>query len=541
MGQSADMLPAQFLPPLGPSPKVLMVWPRVEPSFWGFDGMLELLPSDSLHPPLGLATVAALCPAAWTVRLVDLNLDPLTDADLAWADLVMVGGMNVQDEGMRTALARARALGKRSMVGGPYVSAGPEQWQSLADHVVVGEPDEMFSEIARDVERGTAQPRYDVVEKPDIRKSPTPRFELLEYRRYASMSVQVSRGCPYTCEFCDIITIYGRRPRIKPPSQVVAELDRLYALGWRGRVNIASDNFVADHRQALELAIELQSWQQAHGYPFQLSGEASMDLAQRPQLIAAMVKANFWGVFIGIESPSREALTETRKLQNLRQDPLEALRQIRGAGLWITGGFIVGFDSDTGDIFQRQHEFITRAAITWAMTGFLIALPTTPLHKRLEAEGRLVRRSRSNANFKPPNFQTVLPLAELLRGGQSLLRSLYEPDGFYDRGFRSIDEWGISPDQRVPKQSASFMLGVLLRSLVQQGLRSSYRTAYWRFLLKVLRSWRRNPVKLRQGITVLISGHHFIRYAESVVEDLEREIGRLAADPTDATAREVAA
>lgn len=302
---AADPSELQNFPPLGPGLKVLMVWPRFPSSFWSFDGIMDLVPIKTDQPPLGLLTVAALCPKDWTLRLIDRSFEDLLDKDIAWADLVMVSGMRVQKDDIRETLLRARTLGKRTMVGGPFASSEPELLLSLADHVVVGEPDEIFHEIAADVERGSAKRLYDIKDKPDISKTPAPRFNLLKIENYASMAVQFSRGCPFQCEFCDIITIYGRKPRTKPSSQLLAELDALYELGWRDQVFIVDDNFIGNHKLALELALKLGEWQESHGYPLLLYTEASIDLAQRPELIEAMVKANFFYVFIGIESPSR--------------------------------------------------------------------------------------------------------------------------------------------------------------------------------------------------------------------------------------------
>ena len=246
----ADPLPheaALSFPPLGKKIKALLVWPKIPNSFWAFSGMLELLPEKVVMPPLGLITVAALCPPEWTLRLVDEAVEELTDLDLHWADLVMVGGMEVQKAGMHDVLARARRMGRRTIVGGPYASSEPERMLALADHVVVGEPDEVFAEIAADLEAGTARRRYEITDKPDVTRTPIPRFDLLKLNSYASMSIQFSRGCPFQCEFCDIIILYGRKPRTKLPQQVLAELDALLSLGWMKQVFIVDDNFIGNH------------------------------------------------------------------------------------------------------------------------------------------------------------------------------------------------------------------------------------------------------------------------------------------------------
>lgn len=515
--------------PLGTAVKVLMIWPCFPSSFWSFSGMMELIPEQTIHPPLGLLTVAALCPQSWTIRLIDRSFEDLRDADILWADLVMVSGMRVQKEDMRATLLRARRLGKRTMVGGPYVSSEPEVALQYADHVVVGEPDEVFHEIAADLENGAARRLYTVNDKPDMSKTPVPRFDLLKIKKYASMAVQFSRGCPFQCEFCDIITIYGRKPRTKSPSQLMAELDVLNALGWRDQVFIVDDNFIGNHKRAFELALSLEKWQQSHSSPFLFYTEASIDLAQRPELIEAMVKANFFYVFIGIESPSKEALAEAKKFQNLRRDPLECIRSIQSQGLWVTGGFILGFDSDTEGIFEQQRNFIERAAIPWAMAGFLQAPATTPLHARMLKEGRMLGESDATSNFDTPNFRTLLPLPVLLRGFRETLVALYSPSTFYDRAYRSLQQWQVHKQQKATEFPLRSMLGIFARSLFRQGILSSYRKAYWKFLFQILSNWSGDPPKFSMGITILLSGHHFIRYAKNLAAHMDSELSKLRA------------
>src|SRR5208337_3829772 len=400
-----DAAPA--FPPLGKKIKALLVWPKIPNSFWAFNGMLELLPEKVVMPPLGLITLAALCPPGWELRLVDEAVEELTDLDLRRADLVMVGGMEVQKGGMLDVLARARRLGRRTMVGGPYASSEPERMLALADHVVVGEPDEVFAQIAAALEAGTAQRHYEITDKPDVTRTPIPRFDLLKLASYASMSIQFSRGCPFQCEFCDIIILYGRKPRTKLPQQVTAELDALLRLGWMKQIFMVDDNFIGNHQRALELCVELEKWQQAHGFPVMFYTEASMDLARKTALIEAMVKANFFYVFLGIESPSKESLQETKKFQNLAVDPVSCIDILHQKGLWVTGGFIVGFDYDTEDIFDRQIEFIERTAIPWAL---------------------------------------------LLRGLAKTLTAIYEPRAFYERAWRSMECWEIKKNQRPARQ-----------------------------------------------------------------------------------------
>jgi radical SAM superfamily enzyme YgiQ (UPF0313 family) len=526
-----ETLPA--FPPLGKRIKALMVWPKIPTSFWTFTGMIQVLPEKAVMPPLGLITVAALCPKEWTVRLIDQAVEDLRDADLLWADLVMVGAMRVQKEGFEEVLDRARRLGRRTIVGGPYASSEPDEVLKLADHVVVGEPDDVFHHIAKDLEDGTAKRLYRIDEKPDVTRTPGARFELLKTDLYASMSIQFSRGCPFQCEFCDIIVLYGRKPRTKRPQQILAELDALLSLGWKKQVFIVDDNFIGNHRLAVELALDMGKWQRAHGSPLMFYTEASMDLARHPALIEAMVKANFLYVFLGIESPSKESLAEAKKLQNLALDPMDSVQLLQRSGLWVTGGFIVGFDSDPEDIFEQQILFIERAAIPWAMINFLHAVPRTALYHRMKAEGRLSEASVHNSDCTPPNFQTILPSAVLLRGFQKTVASIYDPRKFYERAWRSLRNWESRNCQRPAHQpTLGSIIKIMLRSIWHQGLRSSYRGAYWKHFFQIITRYSMNRTKLWLGATILISGHHFIPYAQVVVRQVEGEILRIGNEPS---------
>jgi len=508
-------------PPLGREVKALMVWPRFPPSFWGFEGVLEMVPEKSVMPPLGLITVAALCPPTWTIRLLDLSFEELRDEDLLWADLVMVSSMQAQKADTLDVLARARALDRRTFIGGPWASSEPEFLLARADHVLVGEAEEAFAAIADALGDGTARSLYKIADKPDMSVSPIPRFDLLHLDKYTSMSVQFSRGCPFQCEFCDIITIYGRRPRSKPPAKLIAELDVLHSLGWRNEVFIVDDNFIGNHKLALALTRELTAWQERTKRVISFYTEASIDLADRPELLTSMVEANFMYVFLGIETPSAEALKGSSKFQNLRGDLVTQVNKIRESGLWVLAGFIVGFDSDDETIFERQLQFIDKTAITWAMAGVLQAPPTTALFDRMQREGRLIADSEATTNFSPPNFRTVLPLPVLLRGLSTLLSGLYTPASYFGRAFRSIESWQPRPMQQPPELPMRYNLRVFFASLWQQGCLSSYRADYWSFLGLALRKWARQPAKIWLAFMVLFSANHFLKYAQSVAQELE--------------------
>jgi radical SAM superfamily enzyme YgiQ (UPF0313 family) len=523
ISSSPSPLALQHFEPLGKQVKALMVWPRFPPSFWGFEGVLEMVPEKSVMPPLGLITVAALLPLSWTVRLLDRSFEELTEQDLLWADIVMVSSMQAQRVDTLDVLARARQLGRRTFIGGPWASSEPEFLTAHADHVFVGEAEEVFADIALQLQAGNAQAIYKVADKPDMSVSPIPRFDLLHLNKYTSMSVQFSRGCPFQCEFCDIITIYGRRPRAKPPEKLIAELDALLALGWRNEVFIVDDNFIGNHKLALQLTHSLAAWQERSKRVISFYTEASIDLADKPELLASMVQANFMYVFLGIETPSAEALKGSSKFQNLRGDLVTQVGRIRESGLWVLAGFIVGFDSDDETIFERQLQFIDKTAITWAMAGVLQAPPTTALFDRMKREGRLIEDVTVTTNFSPPNFKTVLPLPVLLRGLSTLLRGLYTPENYFGRALRSLESWQPRPAQKPPELPMLYNLRVLVQSMWQQGVCSNYRLAYWRFLGTVIRRWALQPARLWLAFMVLLSANHFLKYAQSVAEELDEQ------------------
>jgi radical SAM superfamily enzyme YgiQ (UPF0313 family) len=515
--------PSVSFPPLGKNLKVLLVWPKFPPSFWGFEGVLEMVPEDAITPPLGLITVAALCPPRWTLKLLDHAFDAITDQDYKWADLVMVSAMHAQRADALAVLRRARALGTRTFIGGPWASSEPDVVQAVADHVMVGEAEEVFAGIALALENGSAKSMYRVADKPALTGSPIPRFDLLRRDRYTCMPVQFSRGCPFQCDFCDIITIYGRKPRAKSPAQLIAELDCLREWGWHSEVFVVDDNFIGNSKIALQLVTELAAWGEKHGRPFSFYTQASVDLADRPELLRAMVAANFMYVFLGIESPSAEALKGSKKFQNLRKDNVDQVRIIQQAGLWVLGGFIVGFDSDDPTIFARQREFIEKTAIAWAMTGMLQAPPTTPLFDRMKAEGRLIEDSEAISNFSAPNFRTAMPLDQLLQGLSGLLADLYEPAAFFQRALRSLEAWKTTPQQKPPEMTLAHTLRILASSVWKQGMTSDYRREYWRFFRTLTRRYWNDPAKMWMGSTLLLSAQHFLVYARQVADELGRE------------------
>jgi radical SAM superfamily enzyme YgiQ (UPF0313 family) len=390
--------------------RALLVQARSPTTYWSFKHTLPFLGKAATYPPLGIATLAAHLPSRWELRLRDLHVAPLDDADLAWADVVLVSGMLIQLPSMVDVLRRARAKGRRTVAGGPAPTTAPELFGE-ADHVFRGEAEGRLDLLVAVLEAPTPQaPRLLSPEgdaRPDLRLARVPRFDLLDLSAYASQALQFSRGCPFHCEFCDIIEIFGRVPRVKAPAQVLAELDALRAAGARGTLFFVDDNFVGNRRAVAELLPVLRAWQERNGFPFFFCTEASLDLASHPELVAAMVAAGFSQVFLGIETPSTEALAQAGKTQNLRMPQGEAVEALTRAGLEVYAGFIVGFDSDGPDIFDRQLAFISSLPIARAMVNLLTALPGTQLTRRLEREGRL-RGFPSGDSFERPNYEPAM-------------------------------------------------------------------------------------------------------------------------------------
>src|SRR5215468_6035042 len=418
--------------------KTLLVYPEFPDTYWSFRHALSFEGKRSAFPPLGLLTISAMLPDAWERRLVDMNIQPLKPSDMEWADVVFCSAMLVQKDSLRRVVALCKAEGKRVVIGGPYVTTSAEHLPE-ADHLFLGEAETILPEFVRDVERGAAKRIYQAAERPALSAAPIPDFRLADLRRYSAMSVQYSRGCPFQCEFCDIIEIYGRVPRTKSNEQMLAELDALYLAGWRGLVFIVDDNFIGNKRNVKNFLPHLAEWSERHGRPFSFLAEASLNLADDDELLGLMKSAGLRRVFIGIETPVEQTLKEALKGQNTRRDMLAAVRKIQSYGMEVMAGFIVGFDNDPEDIFQRQIDFIRESAIPLAMVGLLTALPDTQLWKRLEREGRLLGEDATGNNTVCTfNFKTRLDPAFLVLGYQRIMRTIYGPREYYARVLDSL-------------------------------------------------------------------------------------------------------
>ena len=488
---------------------ILLVNPSFPVTYWGFQYALKFSRAHVVNPPLGLITVAAMLPDDCSLRLVDLNFEQLSDTEIHWADAVFVGGMRVQAPSMHEVIARVRKLDVTVVVGGPAPTTSPSEFAD-ADLIFQGEAEGRIEELmaALRAPRGTIRLLSHEGDGPAMTLSPIPRFDLLQLDAYDTISVQYSRGCPHRCEFCDIIEIYGRVPRVKESSQILAELASLYELGSRGAVFVVDDNFIGNRPAVRRMLPDLAAFQERHGYPFDLTTEASIDLARDDDLIAAMVAAGFSQVFIGIETPSTEALKAIGKTQNLKTDLLAAVEKINNAGLEVMAGFIVGFDQDSAETIEAQRAFIEASPIPIAMTGLLMALPDTQLCKRLAKEGRL-RNTGSGDQFTRPNFRPVMDEVALLEGYAGLLRHVYSPEAYFAR----CEARAVSAAP-VPGKSQIKLLDVLrlFQVIWVIGVTRPWRRHFWRLLYRTLRKGRHN---LRRAMVHAALGEHMIQYTRN--------------------------
>src|SRR5579885_3117343 len=492
--------------------KILLINHEYPDTYWSFRHALPFEGKRSAFPPLGLLTVSALLPAAWEKRLVDLNVRRLKSSDIEWADMVFCTAMIVQKDSLADVIARCKALGKRVVVGGPYVSTSAEQVPD-ADHVFIGEAETTLPEFVKDLERGTARRIYEATERPPLSATPVPDFSIADTKRYSAMSVQYSRGCPFNCEFCDIIEIYGRVPRTKSNQQMLSELDALREIGWRGLVFIVDDNFIGNKRNVKRLLPELVEWSEAHGRPFSFITEASVNLAEDDALLDMMRRANFRRVFLGIETPVEESLKEAQKGQNTRRDLLESVHKIQSYGMEVMAGFIVGFDSDPEDIFERQISFIRESAIPLAMVGLLTALPDTQLWRRLKNEGRLLRESLGNNTECSLNFIPRMDTARLIEGYQKIVRTIYSPSEYYQRALDCLSHL-----TQVPEARHSSLIGdvtAFARVAFALGMRDPARADFWRYMKRIITSHRKN---FALAVTLAALGYHFRNLTEAFGE-----------------------
>jgi radical SAM superfamily enzyme YgiQ (UPF0313 family) len=489
---------------------ILLIYPEFPDTFWSFKHALTFIRKKASLPPLGLMTVAALLPEEWEKRLVDANVQKLRARDLEWADYAFVSAMTVQRDSARQTIARCKKAGVPVVAGGPIFMSEHEQFEQV-DHFVLNEAEITLPMFLDDLALGQPQPIYETSEFPDIRETPAPMWELANLKRYATMAIQYSRGCPFNCEFCNVTALLGHKPRIKSAEQIIDELDGLYDVGWRDKVFFVDDNFIGN-KKALksELLPALIEWQKSkRGFSFHT--EASINLADDEDLMQLMVEAGFDTVFIGVETPDDCSLAECSKIQNKGRDMVEDVKRIQRAGLQVQGGFIVGFDSDTPSIFQRQIDFIQKSGIVTAMVGLLQAIPGTRLYDRLRREGRLQDCVSGDNVDGTTNIVPRMP-AEILRDGyRRIMATIYSPKHYYERVKTFLREYK-PPKIKSPLDFQHVM--AFFRSVVRLGIIGKERFHYWKLLLWTL---LHRPRLFEEAVTFAIYGYHFRKVSEAVV------------------------
>jgi radical SAM superfamily enzyme YgiQ (UPF0313 family) len=487
--------------------KILMIYPEFPDTFWSFKHALKFVRKKAFAPPLGLLTVAAMLPPEWEKRLVDLNVTRLAQHDLAWADYVFISAMIVQRETARAVIARCEQAGVPVVAGGPLFTSEHTSFPTV-DHFVLNEAEITLPLFLADLERGDPQRIYATAEFPELCQTPVPLWELADLKQYASISVQFSRGCPFDCDFCNITALLGRRPRTKTAAQIIAELDRIYALGWRGSIFFVDDNFIGNKQQLKrEVLPALIDWRRGKsGLGF--STELSINLADDEELMTMMVDAGFTSVFVGIETPDDNGLAECSKFQNRGRDLVESVRRMQHAGMQVQGGFIVGFDSDSPSIFEQQVEFIQKSGIVSAMVGLLQALPGTQLHARLKNEGRLTSEGSGDNVDGSTNIVPKMDLDVLRRGYKNILDQIYSPKLYYERITTFLREY--KPPKLRGHLEPQHLLA-LWRSIYQLGIKGAERVHYWRLWLWTL---FHKPRLFPQAIELAIYGYHFRRVCE---------------------------
>ncbi|MGA1864141.1 MAG: B12-binding domain-containing radical SAM protein [bacterium] len=491
--------------------RVLLVYPEIPTTYWSFKYALSLAGKKGTFPPLGLLTVAAMLPPHYEVQLIDMNVEPLTDEVIARADIVFTSAMIVQKDSLAKLAKRCKRLNVPILAGGPYPTSYFEKIEDI-DYFVLNEAELTLPLFLHDWENGEAKKIYMDKRKPDISGSPAPRYDLIDINSYGSMALQYSRGCPFNCEFCDIVEMFGHISRTKTIQQIQNELDLIYNLGWRGSVFFVDDNFIGNKKKVKSLLSVIGSWQKQRNYPFDLFTEASIDLASDEELLNLMSAAGFNMVFIGIETPVEETLIRSGKKQNVKQEMIKSIKKIQENGIEVTGGFIVGFDNDPPDIFKKQIQFIQEAGIPLAMVGLLTALPNSRLYHRLKKEGRLLKESSGNNTHDLQfNFIPKMDLTKLINGYKHIISQIYSPKIYFERCLILLQN--LNPHQNSARRVRGEEILIFLRSLLRQSF-TSYGYYYLRFLMKALITERK---MFPEAVRMAIWGHHFFKITEEIL------------------------
>lgn len=513
--------------------QALMVQPKTPQTFWSHDCSLKAAGFKAVMPPLGLMTVAAMLPGNYSVTIIDMNVNDLSSRDIDRSDIVFLTGMWIHRESFIDIVNRCHDRGKTIVAGGPFVQSafGKRERDYLEadkiDHLVLYEAENNLPQFLHDYALGTAKKIYDNREKPGLSLTPAPRFDLIRPWDYACMALQFSRGCPFNCEFCDIVQMFGRVPRTKSPRQFMNEVEALYATGYRGRLFIVDDNFIANRKAVKEMLRILAPWQEDHGYPFLLFTEASIDLATDGELLDLMARAGFTSVFVGIESPDEDTLRATNKNHNAACDMNAAIRTIQNAGIEVMAGFILGFDTDTEDVFDRHLAFLDRNGIPQSMVGLLAAMPNTDLYKRLEREGRLLATDTPHSGDNVDtvlNFVPVMPAGLLIDGYKRVIAETYDPRNYFKRALTLIDRLPDRKLSRIPG-AAPWKRKLAISKFANQPNKSRLIVELARLLfssfgiqalLFIVRASRRGFLTLPAAIELVFRGQHYANVADKI-------------------------
>jgi len=497
--------------------KILMVYPESPSTFWSLKHTLKIVNKKALMPPLGLMTVAAMLPPHYEVKLIDMNVSELSDEDILWSDIVFLSAMIIQKDSFREVVIKCNRLKRPVAAGGPYPTSSYKTIEGI-DHFLLGEGESTINSFIQDFEKGVPAEIYFSELKPDIKNTPVPRFDIIDVNDYGSMPLQFSRGCPFKCEFCDIIEMFGRKPRLKSVTQFIAELNAVYDTGFRGLIFIVDDNFIGHRGEVVKLLKAIKEWQSDRSYPFTFFTEASINLAADDEILELMADCAFTMVFIGIETPDVETLANINKQQNVKHDLLESVKTIQKNGIEVIAGFILGFDTDTDDIFDRQIDFIQKAGIPMAMIGIMLALPGTQLYRRLEKEGRILyETSGNNTNTFDINFIPVMEKQKIVEGYSRVLRTLYTPEKYFKRSLLLISRMPVKVYGKRSLRGND--VKAFIKSFITISF-SKYCFSYINFLLKALFI---NPRNFPLAVIISINGYHFFKITKDTLHFSKKE------------------
>lgn len=484
--------------------KILLIHPLYPDSFWSFRHALRFISKKAAVPPLGLITVSAMLPASWEKKLVDLNVSSLKTKDILWADYVFISAMYIQRESAAKIIEECKRNRTKIVAGGPLFTQDYENYPDV-NYLVLNEAEITLPQFLNDLEKGMPQRIYRTMTFPDIRKTPIPDYHLLSRKNYAFMNIQVSRGCPFACDFCEITSLFGNKVRTKSTEQILNELDTLYKLKWRGPVFIVDDNFIGNKKKIkYDLLPAMKSWMQKHKYPFVFNTEASINLADDTDLLNLMADTGFNSVFIGIETPEEQSLVECNKMQNKNRSMLDGVKKIQQAGMQVSGGFIVGFDSDTPSVFQKQTDFIQKSGIVSAMVGLLNAPKNTMLYKRLELENRLTNSATGNNTDFSMNFIPSMNQDELIAGYKKIIKDIYTSKPYYKRTRRLLLNYQPG-NNKSTKLNWVAILG-FIKSIFVIGVVNNGRREYWKFMIWTIFN---RPSLFVDAVSFTIYGYHF--------------------------------